>query len=332
MRRWRIISPMGRGSGAYIVHRTMEGHLQDYQVMDYHPYWTLFPFLLPIAVPMKGAKLIHTTPDHAIFFSKTKIPLILTFHGYVIDGGLSPYYPWYKTIYHKTFLRFYSMLSVQKANAITAVSRFTAQLVKKDLMISRPIQVIYNGVDANRFTPANSPITLDKKVRIFYSGNLTLSKGAFMLPEIAKKLTANTCIYYTQGLRTRIKLPSSPFLKCVGPVPFEEMPKWYQGMDILLMPTIREGFSLSVLEAMACGLPVIASNCSSLLEQIDEDKGGCLCSVGDVNDFAEKINTLADSPNLRREMGEYNRAKVEKMFTLERMVNEYRDLFEEVLG
>ena len=76
----------------------------------------------------------------------------------------------------------------------------------------------------------------------------------------------------------------------------------------------------------------MASNCSSLQEQIYDGKGGFLCPVGDVNAFAEKINLLADSPKLRREMGEYNRSKVEKMFTIDRMVNEYRELFEEALS
>lgn len=117
----------------------------------------------------------------------------------------------------------------------------------------------------------------------------------------------------------------------VGSVPFEEMPNLYRDMDILLMPTVREGFGLSVAEAMACGLPVVASGCSSIPELIDDYKGGFLCPVGDVNVFAEKINILAESPSLRKEMGEYNRAKVEKMFTLNRMVNEYKKLFEEVM-
>jgi glycosyltransferase involved in cell wall biosynthesis len=83
---------------------------------------------------------------------------------------------------------------------------------------------------------------------------------------------------------------------------------------------------------MACDLPVVASNCSAIPELIDEGKGGFLCPVGDVDAFAEKINFLADSPKLRREMGEYNRTKVEKMFALDRMVREYQDLFQEVLG
>jgi glycosyltransferase involved in cell wall biosynthesis len=115
-------------------------------------------------------------------------------------------------------------------------------------------------------------------------------------------------------------------------VPFEKMPMRYKEMDILVMPTVREGLSLSVLEAMASGLPVVASNCSSLPEQIDDGKGGFLCPVGDAEAFAERINILADSAKLRREMGGYNRAKVEQKFSLEQMVNEYRKLFWEFLA
>ena len=127
-------------------------------------------------------------------------------------------------------------------------------------------------------------------------------------------------------------MDSYPKLQSLGSVPFEDMPNRYREMDVLLMPTVREGFGLAVAEAMACGLPVVASDCSAIPELIDHGKGGFLCPVGDVNAFAEKINLLADSPKLRREMGEYNRAKVEKMFTLDRMVKEYQKLFEEVLN
>jgi glycosyltransferase involved in cell wall biosynthesis len=110
------------------------------------------------------------------------------------------------------------------------------------------------------------------------------------------------------------------------------MPDRYRQMDMLLMSTVREGLSLAVMEAMACGLPVVASNCSSLSEQIDDGRGGFLCPVGDVKAFAEKINLLAESPGLRKEMGQYNRTKIEKKFTLDRMVKEYQKIFSEVLG
>jgi glycosyltransferase involved in cell wall biosynthesis len=98
------------------------------------------------------------------------------------------------------------------------------------------------------------------------------------------------------------------------------------------MPTVREWLSLAVLEAMACGLPVVASDCSSLPEQIDPGKGGFLCPVGDANAFAEKLNLLAESPVFRSEMGEYNRAKVGKMFSLEQSAQNVQALFEEIMA
>jgi glycosyltransferase involved in cell wall biosynthesis len=102
-------------------------------------------------------------------------------------------------------------------------------------------------------------------------------------------------------------------------------------MDILLMPTVREGFGLSVAEAMATALPVVASDCSSIPELVDNGEGGYLCPVGDVGAFAEKINFLAANPSLRKEMGEYNRDKAVRMFRLDQMVEGYKQLFEEVL-
>ena len=72
----------------------------------------------------------------------------------------------------------------------------------------------------------------------------------------------------------------------------------------------------------------MASNCSSLTEQIDEGLGGFLCPVGDVNRFAERLNYLADSPKIRKNMGQYNREKVERQFTVEGIVIKYKKLFE----
>lgn len=89
-------------------------------------------------------------------------------------------------------------------------------------------------------------------------------------------------------------------------------------------------FGLVAAEAMAWRLPVVATNCSSLPELVDEGKGGFLCGLGDVNEFAAKINLLAENEGLRREMGDYNRDKVERFFTLKRMVAEYQIFFESV--
>lgn len=326
---------MATGSGAYVVHSLLERHIPRYRVAGYNPYWTLLPFLLPLTASIKGADLIHTTPDYARFFYRKSIPLILTFHNYVLDRWMKPYCSWTQRVHYSSGLRLLIRMGLQKAHVVTAVSHFTAHIVQQDLNLSRPIRVIYNGVDVNQFTPLSSSRSLpptSNKIRVFFSGNLSRRKGVQWLPLIARRLGKNIRIYYTQGLRSRSRSIPSPPLCPVGPIPFEDMPDCYRQMDLLLMPTVREGFGLAVAEAMACGLPVVASNCSAIPELIDDGKGGFLCPVGDTAAFAEKINLLADSPKLRRKMGEYNRAKVEKMFTLDRMVKEYQELFQEVLG
>lgn len=332
MKTRHIFSPMAKGSGAYVVHQHLERNLKEYCLIGYNPYWTLIPLALPVFAPLKGAKLVHTTPDHAIFFYRKSIPLILTFHNYVLDRWMQQYSSWSQRIHYTTDLCWWTKRAIKKAHTLTAASHFTARLSKHNLNISKPIRVIYNGVDVNSFTPSRYRPSTSREIRVFFSGNLTRRKGAQWLPSIARRLGKNIRIYYTQGLRSRSGSISSPLLCPVGPVPFEDMPDRYRQMDLLLIPTVREGFSLAVLEAMACGLPVVASDCSSLPEQIDEGKGGFLCPIGDVEAFAERINLLADSPKLRRKMGDYNRAKVEKMFSLDRMVTEYQNLFEEVLG
>lgn len=121
-----------------------------------------------------------------------------------------------------------------------------------------------------------------------------------------------------------------PKIQYINKVNHQDMPALYQSMDALLMPTTREGLSLSVLEAMACGLPVVASNCSSLPEQIIHEKGGYLCSTGDVNSYAEALIQLNYNHQLRKKMGLYNRQKIEENFTFIKMVDSYQDLFKEL--
>ena len=327
----KIISPMATGSGACVIHQALANKIPNYHICGYNPYWTLFPPALPFLCRRQGIPdIIHTTPDYAAFFKRGKIPLIITFHNFVLDKEAVAHSTLLQRIHYQTDLRFFTRKALSAATVVTAVSQFTAKLVKKELGYRGNVQVIYNGVDTNTFFTKQKKETV--LIKVLFSGNLTRRKGVDLLPLIADKLNANIEILYTTGLRTKKKLPAHPNLKNIGAVPYSYMPKVYQEADILLFPTVREGFGLAAAEAMACGLPVVASNCSAIPELIDNGKGGFLCPVGDVEAFAEKINILADSPRLRREMGEYNRAKVEKMFTLERMVNEYRELFEEALS
>ncbi|MGR9000289.1 MAG: glycosyltransferase family 4 protein [Gammaproteobacteria bacterium] len=325
-----IISPMVTGNGAYVVHKNIERELKNYRVIPYNPYLTLMPPALYGVGRFSKADLIHTTPDYGLFHKRHKTPLILTFHNYVLDAFMKDYSSPLQNMHYQNDLTWFTRQSIKKATVMTAVSHFTAELVSKELAIDN-VKVIYNGIDQNRFYPNRSGKRLGNEIKVLFCGNLTRRKGAQWLLPILEKLSPGIKVFYTAGLRNQAALPGNNRLQCLGSISHEEMPAVYNKMDILLFPTVREGFGLAAAEAMACGLPVVATNCSSLPELVDEGKGGFLCPLGDVQAFADKINQLAEDAFLRREMGEYNRAKVEKAFTMERMVKEYLYFFDEVL-
>jgi len=322
---------MVTGNGAYVVHRHLEQLIQGYQVLPYNPCRTLFPVSLFAIGRNKKPSLIHTTPDYAAFHAKQGVPLVLTFHNYVLDRFMRDYSSCLQNIHYQTDLKWLTKKAVNLASELTAVSHFTAELVQQELGLDKKIRVIYNGIDETLFAPVRKP-TAQKQVKVLFSGNLSSRKGAQWLLPILKKLNLNISIYYTSGLRNVKALPEHPRLVNVGRVEYENMPALYQSADILLFPTVREGFGLAAAEAMGCGLPVVATDCSALPELIDNGKGGFLCGLGEIDDFAKKINLLAENSSLRKEMGEYNREKVERLFTLERMVAEYKTLFEEMVN
>lgn len=326
----RIISPIPTGSGAFVFHKTLDAHIPGYQVRSYTPELTLFPPILPFLGLTRKAKLIHTTPDHGLFFRKPSVPMVVTALHLVFDRFMQPYSSSTQWLHYRTDLRWFTKASLRMADRVTAISRFTANMVQRELCYDQPIQVIYNGIETDLFRPG-TPVSRDG-IRVIFSGNPSLRKGFQWLPAIVQRLNKGIRVYFTSGMRGRSVITLTPNLIGLGNISTDSMPDLYRSHDILVSPTVREGFGLSIAEAMACGLPVVASDCSSVPELVDHGKGGFLCPVGDVSAFAEKINLLADSPGLRKEMGEYNRAKVEKMFTVERMVREYKALFEEVLG
>ncbi len=325
----KIVCPLPFGSGAYVVHKLLESRIRGYEVRAYDPRWTYFPPLLRRFADSRAA-LVHTTPDYAIFVQEPTAPLVVTFHGFVLDAFMRRYSSFAQRVHYRFDLRWWTEAALRRARAVTAVSRFMAGIVKQELGYPHDIRVIYNGIDTERFAPRGARAADHGVVKVLFSGNLTRTKGADLLPQIADRTAPNVRILYTQGLRVRARLPAHPRLECVGAVPFDSMPDLYRRADILLSPTVREGFGLNVAEAMACGLPVVATDCSSLPELVEHGKGGYLCRIGAVDEFARAINGLAESPSLRRQMGEFNRARAERDFCVSRMAAEYEALFAEV--
>ncbi len=321
-----IYSPVFAGSGVVVLHETLSGNLENYHLDVFSEKWQFAPFVLPLINKSINHDVIHTIPDYAPFFCKEGVKLVITFHNYVLDSYMLRHSGLLQKIHYKTDLRRNILKSLEIADVVTAVSQATADLIRQDLNFDGEIKVINNGVDTSIYYPVESARDFDE-VKVFFSGNLSARKGAPLLPLIADKLKDNVTIYYTSGLNKKSKLYKHPRLESLGQIKNQDMANTYRTMDILLLPSIREGMNLSILEAMASGLPVITSNCSSMPEQIINGEGGYLCNPGDVESFAEKINYLADNPDERFSMGTYNKNRVTKKFSLNTMTQAYKSVF-----
>ncbi|MBF8268294.1 MAG: glycosyl transferase group 1 [Gammaproteobacteria bacterium] len=327
----KVISPVPTGSGAFIAHKSLELGIKDYKVIPYNPYWALVPPVIS-CFNDKSADIIHAPVDYAIFSRLGRKPLISTFHGFVLDQYMQKYVTLLHRIHYCTDLRWFTLAALDKSRVVTCVSQYLAHLVREELGYKGEIRVIYNGIDINKFSPDKTTEDEKKEIKVLYCGGGSRRKGADLIQPILDRLYKNITLIHTSGLKSGKRQGMNTRTVFSRRVKHEAMPSLYNEVDMLLFPTVREGFGLAVAEAMACGLPVIATNCSAMPELIDDNKGGFLCEIGNVDMFAEKINLLARSHSLRREMGAYNRQKAEQKFTLDRMTREYKLLFEEVLS
>ena len=97
--------------------------------------------------------------------------------------------------------------------------------------------------------------------------------------------------------------------------------------DVFALPSYQEGLSVALMEAMACGKPVIASRIRGNTDLIDHEKGGILVDAGDVSGYAKAIVILAEDEAVRRKYGEHNLEKVQE-FSLERVEEQLLSVFQ----
>jgi glycosyltransferase involved in cell wall biosynthesis len=100
--------------------------------------------------------------------------------------------------------------------------------------------------------------------------------------------------------------------------------------DVLLHPSLSEGLPTVVLEAMACGVPVVATDCGGVREAVTDGVEGIVVPPRDPRRMAGALAALWRDPDLRRRMGRAGRARVAEAFTLDAQVQAFLDLYEAV--
>lgn len=184
------------------------------------------------------------------------------------------------------------------------------------------IQVIPNGVDLARFRP-NPGASAHSPVRILSIGRLIPRKGfqhlirAVALVRNQTNQTFSVDIvgsgpYHGALVQLTRQLGLESLVPFAGAVPYEDLHRAYQGAHIFVLPSQAEGMALVLLEAMACGLPIVATRVGGSEELVHSGENGYLVDVGDIEGVAEALVALIEDPPLRQGMGQKSLQSVQE--------------------
>lgn len=212
----------------------------------------------------------------------------------------------------------------------------------KDLALkSKPdqkIEVIYNGVDTDQFRPADN---LEAKFlfQIVCVSRLTKRKGINYLLEAFGILLKNhpdiSLNIVGEGDAKKELMEQagnsgiSEKVNFAGLIKHDSLPEVYQSADIFALPSLNEGMSNTMLEALASGLPIAATNTGGTRELVNEGINGFIIKMKNSEDIALKLEKLITNPELRKKMSAASRKKAEEM-SWEKAAGKYFESYKEI--
>ena len=224
-----------------------------------------------------------------------------------------------------------------------AVARVLA--TREHIQPSR-IEVIYNGVDPSPFVvhpsrttlPQGWPVPTGAKV-VGSVGRLSPEKGQRWLLEALALLIHKGqdlhAVLVGEGRSLRDLQNQAQHLGIADRVHFpgtqREVQDWLAHFDLFVLPSEWEGVSLALLEAMACGLPVIASNTGGTPEIVQDGETGLLVPPRDPKSLAGAMQRLLGDPFLRNQIGQSGRARVMESFSIQKTVSRLNQLYQGLL-
>jgi glycosyltransferase involved in cell wall biosynthesis len=272
----------------------------------------------------------------ALVSRMTGIPLVVTIHG-------KSYYP------DRRRRRVACRMMAASAAAVVTVSedlrRFFCATTRTPL---DRVRVVYNGIDVRGSGEAGrrpgellDAAGIPRPARIVGAvGSLYTVKGHLDLiratPAILKQHPTTHVLILGRGpqhdalvaeatrlgIRERIHLPGHR----------DDVKDWLAAMDVFTMPSLSEGLPLSLLEAMAAGLPPVVTEVGGMAEVVRDGETGFLVQPGNVTALADRISFLLGNPSLAAKMGTAARDRIRDRFTADRMAAEYRDVYRRALG
>jgi glycosyltransferase involved in cell wall biosynthesis len=309
--------------------------------------------LLPVITVLRNTAphVVHTNhPIDAMFGNLAArllgVPCLTTFHGkldhYYLEKR-SPLARYFKCVRLLWAERFAGAL----ANRAIAVSQAVKQdLTKHHICRASKVTVIHHGVDLEDFDPARfsthtsdlltvgciSRISPEKGIHYFLSAGAKISES---LSNVRFELIGEAQGPVEQGfleenLRILEKQKKRNLFRILGYR--ADIPLLLSQMDVVVIPSLSEGFGMVAIEAMAMGKPVVASAVGGISEIVEHGETGLLVEPANANALSKAILDLLHNPQLREKLGNNARRRVEKSFSFGRMIEQTLACYDTVLN
>lgn len=258
-----------------------------------------------------------------------KIPYIVSLRGSDVPG------------YSERFAFLYKFITpiIKKIWSQSYFVVANSQGLKELALQSAPdseIGVIYNGIDIEEFFPDHSK-TNPNQFQIICVSRVTPRKGIRFLVQAFKTLSGR----YDQirmviagdgnekkSLEQLVRgLGLEDKVVFLGVVPHEKVVEYYQKANIFVLPSLNEGMSNTMLEALGCGLPIVATDTGGTKELISDRVNGLIVKTKDSSDLAEKIEQIILNPEFEKTMAIESRKLAEKM-SWQVVANQYVELYQ----
>ncbi len=235
---------------------------------------------------------------------------------------------------------------IRKMDAVIATSDRTASYLEV------PAQVIMHGIDLDGFSPPQDRAALRKKlglptegVLVGCYGRIRRSKGTDVfcaaMANVTERVPAHALVMgrakakdagFLQQIKDQVaETTRSALFHFLPEVPVEDMADWYRVLDLYVAPQRWEGFGLTPIEAMACGVPVVAT-CVGAFEQIVTQETGDLVEPDNAEALTNAIRAAVEPPYPIEKWKQNARPHVAKHFAIEREADELTALYRRLLS
>jgi glycosyltransferase involved in cell wall biosynthesis len=223
--------------------------------------------------------------------------------------------------------------------ALVVSSRWLAGVASRSPLVSHfDLRVIPNGVDLEVFSPrvsadARRELGLDPEERTVLVFDGEARKGALLIAGILGALAAGgtNATVLVAGERGGWELPAGLAERPLGRITDDRtLSNAYAAADVFLFPTLADNLPNAILEALACGTPVVASDVGGVPDAVLDGRNGLLAPVGDVVAFAEAIRSVLEDPERRLSYAAEARRSAEAHYDNAEQTRRFLELYEEL--